>query len=82
MILKRLSYDLTVCKVRDIRDINLGADIFFIGKTDEEISLVCRTEDTPDETTEREDEWKGFRIEGQPLTLIISSLNLKTLIEL
>ena len=26
--------------------------------------MVCRTEDTPDNTTHRDDGWKGFRIEG------------------
>ena len=42
----------------------LQRDFFFLGKTDEEISLVCRTADTPADTTEREDGWKGFRIQG------------------
>ncbi len=64
MNLKRLEYDLTVCKVSDITDIDLGKEFFFIGKTDEEISLVCKTEDTPANTTDRDDGWKGFRIEG------------------
>lgn len=64
MKLKRLEYDLTVCKVSDITDIDLGNEFFFIGKTDEEISLVCKTDDTPVATTERDDGWKGFRIEG------------------
>ena len=42
----------------------LFRSFYFIGKTDEEISLVCRTEDTPADTTERDDGWKGFRICG------------------
>lgn len=64
MELKRLPFDLTVCKVSDISGIELGKDFYFIGKTDEEISLVCRTEDTPQGTLERDDGWKGFRIQG------------------
>ena len=64
MELKKLEYDLTVCKVEKITDIDMSTDFFFIGKTDEEISLVCRTEDTPEKTTERDDGWKGFRIQG------------------
>ena len=64
MELKRIKYDLTVCKVKDISDVDITADLFFIGKTDEEISLVCKTEDTPSETIERDDGWKGFRIQG------------------
>lgn len=64
MQIKKLPFNLTVCKVSEIKNINLDAEIYFIGKTDEEISLVCKTEDTPTETSAREDGWKGFRIEG------------------
>ena len=64
MKLKVLPYDLTVCKVPSLTDIHADAGFFFIGKTDEEISLVCRTEDAPSDTTDREDGWRGFRIEG------------------
>lgn len=64
MELKKLDYDLTVCKVEAITDIDMTADFFFIGKTDEEISLVCKTDATPRKTTERDDGWKGFRIQG------------------
>lgn len=64
MKLKKLKYDLTVCKLAATTDIDLSKDLYFIGKTDEEISLVCKTEDTPGNTTDRDDGWKGFRIEG------------------
>ena len=64
MELKKLDYNLTVCKVASELDIDLSKEFYFIGKTDEEISLVCITEDTPINTTERDDGWKGFRIEG------------------
>ena len=64
MKLKKLPYDLTVCKVASLADVDLNTEFFFLGKTDEELSLVCRTEDTPEDTTERDDGWKGFRIEG------------------
>lgn len=64
MELKKIAYNLTVCKVADISDIDVSADFYFIGKTDEELSLVCKTEDTPSVTVEREDGWKGFRIQG------------------
>ena len=64
MELKKLDYDLTVCKVSDVSDIDMNAEFYFIGKTDEEISLVCRTEDTPANTTECDNGWKGFRIQG------------------
>ena len=64
MKLKKLEYDLTICKVSTITDIDMDTDFYFVGKTDEEISLVCKTEDTPKKTTERDDGWKGFRIQG------------------
>ena len=64
MKLKKLPYDLTVCKAEDISAINLKTEFFFIGKTDEELSLVCRTEDVPENTVERDDGWRGFCIEG------------------
>lgn len=64
MELKKLEYDLSVCKLADIRDIDLGMDFFFVGRTDEEISLVCKTEDIPEKTVERDDGWRGFRIRG------------------
>jgi hypothetical protein len=65
MKLKRVPYNLTVCKVEHITEIDLTSGFYFIGKTDEELSLVCKTEGTPSETTECEHGWKGFRIEGK-----------------
>ena len=62
--LKKLPYKLTVCKVKNVSDIDMQSEFFFIGKTDEELSLVCKTEDTPQETIERDDGWNGFRISG------------------
>ena len=64
MELKALDYNLTVCKIASVGEIDLDADFFFIGKTDEELSLVCRTEDAPAQAWKREDGWKGFRIQG------------------
>ena len=64
MKLKKLPYTLTVCKLETVEQIDLNAGFYFIGRTDEEISLVCRTECTPERTLEREDGWRGFRIEG------------------
>lgn len=62
--LKKIEYNLTVCKIRNISDIDMTSAFYFIGKTDEEMSLVCKTEDTPAKTIERDDGWKGFRIQG------------------
>ena len=64
MKLKKLPWALTVCKLDSAEHIDLNADFYFIGRTDEELSLVCRTESTPANTIAREDGWRGFRIEG------------------
>lgn len=64
MEIKRIEYDLTICKLESEKDIDLTKKFLFIGKTDEEISLVCPTMDTPIHTVEREDGWKAFRIQG------------------
>ena len=64
MEIKKIPYKLSVCKVTDISDIDLTADLYFIGKTDEELSLVCRTEDIPERTVACDHGWRGFRIQG------------------
>ena len=64
MELKRIDYKLTVCKVTALSNIKLNTDFYFLAKTDEELSLVCKTEDTPINTVKRDDGWRGFRIQG------------------
>lgn len=56
--------DFSVCKVTDYSMVDLDAPYCFIGKTDEEKSLVCLSEQVPANVTEREDGWKAFRIKG------------------
>ena len=43
--IKRIDYDFTVCKVADYSFINRNAELCFIGKTEDENSLVCFTSD-------------------------------------
>jgi len=62
--IKKIDYDFSVCKVKDFSKVNLDNEYCFIGKTDEENSLVCITENIPENVTEREDDWKAFRIQG------------------
>ena len=64
MKLKVLKDALSVCKVASVADIDLDAGFFFIGKTGEETSLVCRTEDAPIHALARDDGWRGLRVEG------------------
>lgn len=64
MILQTLSQKFTVCKIPSLSEIDLTKEIFFIAKTDEELSLVCETRFAPENTISREDGWKAFRIWG------------------
>lgn len=64
MVLERLECRLTVCKVASEAEIDLHKSFYFVGKTEEECSLVCLTEDTPENTIAREDGWRGFRVQG------------------
>ena len=64
MEIKKIEFDFTVCKVADFSEVDFDAEYCFIGKTDVEKSIVCRTEDVPKNSSEREDDWIAFRIEG------------------
>ena len=64
MEIKKIDYDFSVCKVQDYSLVDLNAEYSFIGKTDEEKSLVCLTSDVPVNVMKRDDGWKAFRIQG------------------
>ena len=64
MEIKQIHQDFSVCRVEDYSFTNFDAEYCFIGKTDEEKSLVCITGDVPPNVIRREDGWKGFRIQG------------------
>ena len=65
MELKKYAEEFTVCKPASLQDIDLSGGLCFVGVTDEEISLVCPTHQAPENTTARDDGWKGFRIQGE-----------------
>lgn len=64
MKIRKMEYDFSVCKVSDYSQVDLNSEYCFIGKTDEENSLVCMTDYVPGNVTKRDDGWKAFRIEG------------------
>ena len=64
MKIKVIGGDFSVCKVKDYSETNIDSEFCFIGRTDEEKSLVCRTENVPKNTEECDSGWKMFRIEG------------------
>lgn len=64
MEIKKIHQDFSVCQVKDYSLVNLDSEYSFIGKTDEEKSLVCITSEVPANVIQRDDGWKAFRIQG------------------
>ena len=64
IIIQPLEEVFSVCKVEDYSGVEVGQKYCFTGCTDEENSLVCPLKNVPDNTTERDDGWRCFRIKG------------------
>ena len=64
MEIKKIDHNFSVCQVEDYSLANLNSEYSFIGKTDEEKSLVCITDEVPANVIQRDDGWKAFRIQG------------------
>lgn len=62
--IKKIHQEFSVCQVEDYSLVNLDSEYTFIGKTDEEKSLVCITNEVPLNVIRREDGWKAFCIQG------------------
>lgn len=65
LAIEALEGTFSVCKTEDYSGIDLNQEYLFIGKSEREHSVVCLTEHVPEQTLEREDGWRGFRIAGQ-----------------
>ena len=55
MIIKKIHEEFSVCQVEDYSKVDLEAEYVFTGRT---------ARDVPSNVINREDGWKGFRIEG------------------
>lgn len=64
MRVKRIEGEFSICKIEKLSDVRAGGKFFFLGKTDEELSLVCHTRDVPAHVVIRDDDWRCFRIQG------------------
>ena len=64
MQLHLLSGSYTVCRLSDPTLISWSGELTFIGKTPDELSLVCETPLVPTQTLAREDGWRALRVEG------------------
>lgn len=65
MLIQVLDSSFSVCQVKDFLEIDHNLEFCFTGKTDEECSLVCRTDDVPEQVIRREDGWRAFRLQGE-----------------
>ncbi|WP_099468734.1 ACT domain-containing protein [Konateibacter massiliensis] len=64
MELKIINQEFSICKVKDLSQIDYSDKFCFISKTDEELSLVCSTNLVPKNVIECDNGWKAFRIQG------------------
>lgn len=64
MELQVISQEFSVCKVKNLSKVDFLDEFCFIGKTDEELSLVCSTSLVPSNVIECDNGWKAFRIKG------------------
>jgi hypothetical protein len=64
MKLKIIDQDFSICKVADLSQVDYSDEFYFIGKTDEELSLVCNTDLVPKNAIECDNGWRAFRIKG------------------
>lgn len=65
MKIKILYNRFSICKLPDDSQIDLSDEFYFIGKTDEELSLVCSSGCVPPNALECDHGWRAFRIQGQ-----------------
>lgn len=62
MNLEILKYDFAVCKLTNMDSIDYSGDFVFFSKTDDEISVVCPSDNIPGECDAIEFGWKAMRI--------------------
>lgn len=64
MKLQIINGTFAVCQIKNLSEIHADADFYFLSRTDEELSLVCRSEHVPKTPIDIEDGWKMFRVVG------------------
>lgn len=77
MNLQIIPGEFAVCKIPDLTLVRTDDDFFFLSRTDEELSLVCREGSVPANHTDVESGWSMMRIVGVldfSLTGILASL--------
>ncbi len=62
--IKVIDGSFSVCKVADFSEVDTSKKFNFVSATDEENSLICLTENVPNNVTKRVDGWRALRIQG------------------
>lgn len=78
MVLKAIPGEFSVCSLTGMEGVSLEDEFCFLSRTDEELSLVCRSEVVPAGARKVESGWRMFRVEGVldfSLTGILSRLS-------
>lgn len=64
MQLIEINQTFSICKIADCSEIDFSDPFCFVGKTDEELSLVCGSQFVPKHPIEHSPGWRAFRVEG------------------
>lgn len=64
MKIQRIEEQFSICKLKDLSQVDWKDTYCFVGKTEEENSLVCATQKVPGNATECDHGWRGFRVQG------------------
>lgn len=64
MILQHIPGDFAVCQPKLLADVPIEDEFWFLGRTDEELSLVCLAASVPEDADRTESGWSMLRVEG------------------
>ena len=64
-VLQKIECDFSICKVENIKQIDLSREFVFMSKTPDEISVVCETDYIPPNAIAFESGWKALKVSGE-----------------
>ena len=64
MRLELLAPVFSICRAARLESVDLSAEFLFLGRTDEELSVVCPVCAAPSNALARNDGWKALRVAG------------------
>ena len=62
MIIKTISNEFSICKLTQVPNLD-SFDMYFLSRTDEELSLVVKSDEAPEDALATNAGWKAFRID-------------------